>query len=261
MNILFLGDVVGKAGRRAVCQILPHLIHREKLAFVIANCENTAGGAGVDEASCRALWEAGADVLTSGNHIWRLREIDELLERDAIPLLRPANYPAGSPGRGCASFQTPDGCEIVVINLIGRVFMDSVDCPFQEADKLLASTPRAGRVIFVDMHCDATSEKGAMGWFLDGRVSAVVGSHTHVQTADNRVLPGGTAFMSDAGMCGPVDSVIGVRPELAIRRFVSKRPTRFETASGRVVVQGAVVEVDAESGRAAAIRRIQEYVE
>jgi len=260
MNILFLGDVVGKAGRRAVCQILPHLIHREKLAFVIVNCENAAGGAGVDEASCRALWEAGADVLTSGNHIWRHREVEELLDRDGVPLLRPANYPDGSPGRGWASFRTPDGCEIVVVNLIGRVFMDSVDCPFQAVERILGPIERAGRVIFVDMHCDATSEKGAMGWFLDGRVSAVIGSHTHVQTADNRLLPKGTAFMTDAGMCGPIDSVIGVRAELAIRRFVSKRPTRFEPASGRVVVQGAVVEVDAESGRAAEIRRIQEYV-
>jgi metallophosphoesterase (TIGR00282 family) len=261
VNILFLGDVVGKRGRRAVRRLLPGLIHRDEVAFSIVNCENVAGGAGVDEESCRELLDAGADVLTSGNHIWRRREIVDYLDEADSRLLRPANFPAGAPGRGWATFQTPSGCPVAVINLIGRVFMDAVDCPFQTVERILESLSGGARVVFVDMHCDATSEKGAMGWFLDGRVSAVVGSHTHIQTADDRVLPEGTAFLTDAGMCGPVDSVIGVKPALAIRRFRTQMPTRFETASGRTVVQGAVIDVDPDSGRATEIRRIQEYVE
>ncbi len=260
MNLLFLGDVVGKPGRLAVRAILPGLIHREQLDFVIVNCENVAGGAGVEPGTCRELLAAGVDVLTSGNHIWRKKEIVEYIEGERR-LLRPDNFPPGTPGVGYGCFSTPGGVPIGVVNLIGRVFMDPVDCPFQAADRILAQLSAQARVIFVDMHCDATSEKGAMGWFLDGRVTAVVGSHTHVQTADQRLLPGGTAFMTDAGMCGPIDSVIGVKPELAIRRFRTHMPTRFETATGTTVVQGAVVTVDPETGRATAIKRVQEYVD
>ena len=171
------------------------------------------------------------------------------------------NFPDGAPGRGWGRFSTPGGVPVTVINLIGRVFMDAVDCPFRAVDALLARLPGDSPVVFVDMHGEASSEKGAMGWFLDGRVSAVVGSHTHVQTADERVLPQGTAFLSDAGMCGPVHSVIGVKPELAIRRFWTHMPTKFEVASGAVVVQGAVVTVDPDSGRATGIKRLQEYVD
>ena len=261
MNILFFGDVVGKVGRRALQSLLPSLIEREQADFVIANCENVASGAGVNAKSCDELLRAGVDVLTSGNHIWRLREIDEYLDRPQVPLLRPANFPPGAPGRGWDVFTSNSGARVAVVNLIGRVFMATVDCPFQAGDRIVSAARAACPVVIVDMHCDATSEKGAMGWFLDGRVSAVVGSHTHVQTADNRILPQGTGFISDAGMCGPIDSVIGVKPELAIRRFVSQRPTRFETAAGRAVVQGAVIAVDAQSGRATGVTRIQEYVE
>ncbi len=260
MIILFFGDVVGKVGRRALQGILPSLIERERADFVIANCENVANGAGVDAKSCDELLRAGVDVLTSGNHIWRMREIEDYLDRPAVALLRPANFPPGAPGRGWGVFTSNSGARVAVVNLIGRVFMATVDCPFQAGERIVEELRRACPVVFVDMHCDATSEKGAMGWFLDGRVSAVIGSHTHVQTTDNRILPQGTGFLSDAGMCGPVDSVIGVKPELAIRRFVTQRPTRFESASGRAVVQGAVVTVDAESGRATAVERIQEYV-
>jgi metallophosphoesterase (TIGR00282 family) len=260
MNILFLGDIVAKPGRLAVCGLLPRLIHRTQADFVIANCENVAGGAGVDPDSCRVLFDAGVDVCTSGNHIWRKREIVEYLEREPR-LLRPANFPPGAPGAGWRCFRAPDGVEVAVINLIGRVFMDSVDCPFQAADRILGELAGRTPVIFVDMHADATSEKGAMGWHLAGRVSAVVGSHTHVQTADERVLEPGTAFLTDAGMCGPIDSVIGVKRELAIRRFTTHLPTRFEPANGRTVVQGAVVSLDPGSGRATAIARVQEYVD
>src|SRR5262245_3259475 len=260
MNILFLGDIVGKPGRLAVRALLPKLIHRAQARFVVANCENISGGAGVDPDSCRELFDAGVDVCTSGNHIWRNREIVDYIEREPR-LLRPANFPPGTPGAGWGCFRTPDGVEVAVVNLIGRVFMDSVDCPFQAAEAILSGPAGRAPVIFVDMHADATSEKGAMGWHLAGRVSAVVGSHTHVQTADERVLEPGTAFLTDAGMCGPIDSVIGVKKELAIRRFLTHLPTRFEPAGGRVVVQGAVVSIDTDSGRATAITRVQEYVD
>jgi hypothetical protein len=260
MNLLFLGDVVGKPGRLAVRSLLPGLIHREKVDFVVVNCENVSGGAGVDPDSCGQLLEAGADVLTSGNHVWRKKEVVEYLEREPR-LLRPVNFPPGAPGSGWRKYTTSGGTEVTVINLIGRVFMDSVDCPFQAAERILAEIGSSPGVVLVDMHCDATSEKGAMGWFLDGRVSCVVGSHTHVQTADERILPRGTAFLTDAGMCGPIDSVIGVKAELAIRRFVTHLPTKFETATGPTIVQGAVVSVDPSSGRATAIRRVRELFE
>ncbi len=261
MNILFFGDVVGKVGRQAVQRVLPMLIERERADFVVANCENVAGGAGVDAKSCKGLLAAGVDALTSGNHIWRLREIGDYLDLPDVRLMRPANFPGDAPGRGWGVFTSNSGARVGVVNLIGRVFMASVDCPFQAGERIVEELARICPVVLVDMHCDATSEKGAMGWFLDGRVSAVVGSHTHVQTTDQRVLPQGTAFISDVGMCGPIDSVIGVKPELAIRRFVTQRPTRFETASGRAVVQGVVVTVDEATGRASAIERIQEFVE
>ena len=258
MNVLFLGDIVGKPGRQAVCSLVPRLIHREQLAFVIANCENVAGGAGVDTGSVRELLAAGIDVLTSGNHIWRRREIADFIQQEPR-LLRPANFPPGTPGAGWGKYATPGGVPIAVINLIGRVFMDSVDCPFQTIEALLPHARAAATVVFVDMHGEATSEKGAMGCFLDGQVSAVIGSHTHVQTSDDRILPAGTAFQTDAGMCGPVDSVIGVKAELAIRRFRTHMPTKFEVAGGRTVVQGAVIAIDPTTGRATAITRIQEY--
>lgn len=260
MNLLFLGDIVGKPGRLAVRQLLPKLIHRERADFVVANCENVAGGAGVDPDSCRELFDAGADVLTSGNHIWRRKEINEYLDREPR-LLRPANFPPGAPGRGAGTFTTAGGAVVGVVNLIGRVFMDPVDCPFQGGDAIVRELGGKTAVIFVDMHGEASSEKGAMAYHLAGRVSAVVGSHTHVQTADQRVLDAGTAFMTDAGMCGPVDSIIGVRAELALRRFITHLPVRFEPAGGRTVVQGAVIAVDGTSGRATGISRIQEYVD
>jgi metallophosphoesterase (TIGR00282 family) len=258
MKILFLGDVVGKPGRLAIRSILPSLIHHERLDFVVANCENVSGGAGVDPDSCRELLAAGVDVLTSGNHIWRKREIVGYMEQESR-LLRPANFPPGTPGLGYGRFATSSGAAVGVVNLIGRVFMDSVDCPFQAASRILAEMDGVSTIL-VDMHCEATSEKGAMGWFLAGKVSGVVGSHTHVQTADQRVLPGGTAFMTDAGMCGPIDSVIGVKHELAVRRFLSHMPTKFEVATGATLVQGAVITVG-EDGRATDIKRIQERVE
>lgn len=260
MNILFLGDIVGKPGRQAVTQILPRLVDRERIDLAVANCENATDGVGIKPEHVRLLLEAGFHVLTSGNHVWKHRELLPALD-DEPRLLRPANFPPGTPGRGWVHLTTAGGVDVGVLNLIGRTFMESVDCPFQAAEALLPELRRKARVILVDLHCDATSEKGAMGWFLDGQVSAVLGTHTHVQTADERILPGGTAVHTDAGMCGPRDSVIGMKHELAIRRFRSRLPVRFEVASGPVCVQGTIVSVDEGTGRATAIRRVQEVVE
>lgn len=259
MRILFLGDVVGKPGRRAIQRLLPRLISRFNISFVVANCENVADGAGVDVKGVEGLLESGVDVLTSGNHIWRKREARILVDTHDR-LLRPANYPPGTPGRGCGIFQGTDGASVAVINLIGRIFMEPVDCPFQIVEALLEQINDETPVL-VDMHAEASSEKAAMGWFLAGRVSAVVGSHTHVQTADERVLPGGTAYISDAGMCGPLNSVIGSKAEGVIQRFRSRMPVPLEVASGPSVVQGVLIDLDRSTGRSTQIERVQEIVD
>jgi 2',3'-cyclic-nucleotide 2'-phosphodiesterase len=257
MRILFLGDVVGRPARRAIRARLRDLRTQEALDFVIANGENAAGGKGIDVDSAEELFDAGVDVITSGNHIWQHRQIIPYFEREPR-LLRPANFAAECPGAGWVVRAARDGTQVAVLNLIGRVFMGSFDCPFRRADAALKAIAREGRVVVVDMHGEATSEKVAMGWYLDGRVSAVVGSHTHVQTADERVLPGGTAYLTDAGMCGPIDSVIGMRKEEVLQRFRNQMPVRFEVAPGPVILQGAILEIDRLSGRADGIRRFQE---
>jgi metallophosphoesterase (TIGR00282 family) len=259
LKILFLGDVFAKPGRTAVKRFVPKLIVQHGLDLVIANCENSAGGAGVTPESADELLAAEVDLLTSGNHIWAKREIVPYLDAPGCRLLRPANYPEGSPGRGHAAIETRDGRKVGVVNLEGRVFMKTLDDPFRTAARLVDDLRSQGcKVVIVDMHCEATSEKNAMGHFLDGKVSAVVGTHTHIQTADNRVLAGGTAFMTDLGMCGPWDSVIGVRKELAIERFLTQRPIGFEPAKRETWLQGALIEVDQETGKALSIERLQE---
>lgn len=260
MRMMFLGDVVGKPGRRAIARVLPRVREAEALDFVIANGENAAGGVGIDPGSARELFAAGVDVLTTGNHVWAKREIVEYIN-DSDVLLRPANFAPDTPGWGYTVKIGRHSQPVGVINLIGRVFMGLYDCPFRAADLVLENMRERARVIIVDMHAEATSEKVAMGWHLDGRVSAVVGSHTHVQTADERILPGGTAYLTDAGMCGPRDSVIGVKREQVLRRFLTQMPGRFEVAEGAVIVQGALVDVDDATGAAVAIRRFQEVVE
>jgi metallophosphoesterase (TIGR00282 family) len=260
MRLLFFGDVVGRPGRRALVHLLPRLRRQEAVDFVVANCENASGGKGIDPDSAEELFDAGVDVLTSGNHIWRNPAIVAYIAENAR-LLRPANFPAGSPGAGwVVRAARGSGPPVGVLNLIGRVFMEPADCPFRSAlealEVLRAQTP----IIFVDMHGEATSEKVGMGRFLDGKVSAVVGSHTHVQTADETILPGGTAHLTDAGMCGPEDSILGVKTEAVLRRFLTQMPTRFEVASGPVIMQGAYIDVDETSGRATAIRRLRERV-
>jgi 2',3'-cyclic-nucleotide 2'-phosphodiesterase len=260
MRLLFLGDIVGRPGRRAVARVLPRMIAAERIDFVVANCENASGGKGIDPQSAEDLQDAGVDILTSGNHVWQNSSIIPYM-RDNERLLRPHNFPRGVPGRGWA-VRTPRRSEQLtgVLNLIGRVFMAPAECPFVAASEAVEAIRGETNIIFVDMHAEATSEKVGMGRFLDGKVSAVIGSHTHVQTADEGVLSGGTAYLTDAGMCGPKESILGVRSELVIQRFLTQMPVRFEVATGPVIVQGAVVYIDDSSGRATGIQRIQEHV-
>jgi metallophosphoesterase (TIGR00282 family) len=259
VRLLFLGDVFGKPGRLAVKHFVPKLIAAHGVDLVVANSENSAGGAGVTPESADELLACEVDLLTGGNHIWAKRELVPYLDAPGSRQLRPANYPPGSPGRGRAVVATPDGRRLGVVNLEGRVFMKTLDDPFRVVEEELAALRREGvACVLVDMHCEATSEKNAMGHFLDGRVSAVVGTHTHVQTADERVLPGGTAFITDVGMCGPWDSIIGVKKELVLQRFLTQRPVPFEPARREVYLQGVIVEIDDETGLARSITRVQE---
>ncbi|MDD4013023.1 MAG: TIGR00282 family metallophosphoesterase [Candidatus Omnitrophica bacterium] len=256
LKILFIGDIVGKPGRTAVLKILPALRREEKIDLVVANAENAAGGSGITQPIADELFSAGVDVLTSGDHIWKKPEIYPYLE-ETDKVLRPANYPAGAPGKGAVLVKTGDKGDVGVINLLGRVFMDAVDCPFVSAKCEVEKLKKKTNVIVVDFHAEATSEKVAMGYFLDGVVSAVIGTHTHVQTADERILPNGTAYLTDTGMTGPFDSVIGRKKENIIERFVTQRPTRFEVASGDEQMHGVMVEIDQDSGKAVRIERVQ----
>ncbi len=259
MRIAFFGDVVGRPGRRALAMALRVLRRSEPIDFVVANGENAAGGKGIDPGSAEELQDAGVDVVTTGNHVWQHRDIvPYLAENERV--LRPLNFPPGAPGAGWVVRAARDGTPVAVMNLIGRVFMGPADCPFRAADAVLPQIRATTSVIVVDMHGEATSEKVGMGRYLDGRVTAVLGSHTHVQTADEAVLPGGTAVLCDAGMCGPEHSILGVRSDRVLERFVRQMPVRFEVASGPVLVHGALVDVDAATGRATAIRRVRERV-
>jgi metallophosphoesterase (TIGR00282 family) len=257
MRILFIGDIVGRPGRQAVTEELPALVAGYAPELVVANAENAAAGFGITPALVDELLAAGIDLLTSGNHIWDRKEILPFFEAGAADrrLLRPANYP-GAPGTGLWLGQARGGIPCAVLNLQGRVFMPDIDCPFRTADRLLASLPADVKVILVDMHAETTSEKQAMGYYLDGRVSAVLGTHTHVPTADERLLPGGTAYLTDVGMTGPYAGIIGNEKEGVLRRFLTALPTRFEVAEGDVRLCGAVVEVDEATGRARRIERL-----
>jgi len=257
MRVLILGDVVGRPGRRAVRELVQPYVNKEGIDLVIANAENAAGGMGVDVKSAEELLSAGAHVLTSGNHIWKKKEIYSYLNGEPR-LLRPANFPEGAPGVGWYKWRNDRALSALIINLQGRVFMPNhVDDPFRCVDRILREHGQHTPVVIVDMHAEATSEKNAMGWYLDGRASAVFGTHTHIQTADERILPGGTAFITDVGMCGPFDSIIGIERELVIEGFLSQLPRKFEVAEANVVLQGVVVDVDEKSGRARDIRRLR----
>src|SRR5437016_826396 len=255
MNILMVGDVYGEPGRQAVAKLLPRLRQEHAIDFAVVNVENAAGGFGVTAPIARQILEAGADVMTSGNHIWDKREIVEYITKENL-LLRPANFPTGTPGVGHVTVKCGPH-KVAVLNLMGRVFMLPIDCPFRKADELVPELRKDTPIIIVDMHAEATSESQAMGWHLDGRVSAVVGTHRHVQTADERVLPKGTAYITDLGMTGPTDSVIGVDKELALQRFLSQMPNRFEPAKGPVALHGVVIRIDPDSGRGLSIERLR----
>lgn len=248
IRILALGDIVGKPGRRALAGRLEAIIEECNAHFVIANGENASGGLGITPAVADELLQLPIDVLTSGNHIWKHKEINSYLDNQDR-LLRPANFPASAPGKGAGVFTATDGTTLGVINLQGLLFMTSLDCPFQSVDRQLEEMRDRARLTLVDFHAEATSEKRAMGHYLDGRVTAVFGTHTHIPTADAEVLPGGTGYISDLGMCGPTDSVIGIRKEQAIARFTSKLPSPFQVASGRVQIQGALITAAVDSGK------------
>ncbi len=256
MRILFIGDIVGSPGRTIAENVLSGFREQEKIDAVIANGENAAGGSGLTPRIADSLFNSGVDVLTSGDHIWKKKEIYEYLDT-TNKVVRPANYPDGAPGKGSTVVDIGDAGKFGVINLVGRVFMDAVDCPFarvrQEVEKLRQETP----IIIVDIHAEATSEKVAMGWYLDGIVSAVIGTHTHIQTADEKILPQGTAYITDCGMTGPYDSVIGRKKEQILTRFVTQLPTRFEMASEGVEMHGVIVDVDDKTGKARSIKRVQ----
>jgi hypothetical protein len=260
MRILFIGDVVGEPGRRVIKKLVPRLRQERELDFVIANGENVAGGSGITPALAEELFSSGVDVLTSGDHIWKRKEILDKLNTDKR-ILRPANYPKDTPGFGATVVKSESGVDVGVINLVGRVFMQAVECPFRVAKEEVDRLKTRTNVIIVDMHAEATSEKIALGWYLDGLASAIVGTHTHVQTADEKILPNGTAFISDVGMTGPFDGVIGRKKEQILMRFLTQLPAKFEMAEGDVQLHGVIVDVDEKSGKARSIERIQEKLE
>ncbi len=254
MRFLFLGDVVGRPGRVAVQDRLPGLRERWQLDCGVINGENAAGGFGITEAICDELLAAGADAVTLGNHSWDQREALVFIARQDR-LVRPANYPAGTPGRGAAVIEARNGARVLVVNVMGRIFMDALDDPFAAVERELSACPlgEVADAVIVDVHAEATSEKQAMGHFLDGRASLVVGTHTHVPTADTRILPAGTAYQSDAGMCGDYDSVLGMQKDEPIRRFLQKTPgARLESASGQGALSGIAVDIDDATGLARA---------
>jgi metallophosphoesterase (TIGR00282 family) len=255
MKIMMLGDVFGEPGRAALETCLPRLKEEHRVDFTVVNVENAAAGFGVTPEIARGLLDLGVDVMTSGNHIWDRKEILAYIAKENL-LLRPANFPPGTPGVGHVTVKAGPH-RVAVLNLMGRVFMSPIDCPFQKADEIIPELRKETPIILVDMHAEATSESVAMGWYLDGRVSAVAGTHRHVQTADERILPGGTAYITDLGMTGPIDSVIGVDKDLILRRFLTQMPIRFEPAKGPAAVCGVVITVDPESGRASEIRRLR----
>lgn len=255
MNILFVGDVVGSPGREMVNEYLPKLKTHYRAHVTIVNGENSAGGRGITGAIYKQLLEAGANAVTLGNHAWDNRDIFECIA-DAKYMTRPGNFPEGAPGTGLVFLRVND-VEVAIINLQGRTFMPPLDCPFKKADDLVKQAKERTNIIFVDFHAEATSEKQAMGWFLDGQVTAVVGTHTHVQTADARVLPAGTAYLTDVGMTGPYDEILGMGKEAVISRFITSLPTRFEVPKkGRKQLNGCFIQIDKDTGKAKSIERI-----
>jgi len=269
-RVLFIGDVIGRPGRVAVGITLPELKEQYKPQLIIANGENLAGGLGITRETAEELFSYGIDILTTGNHVWDRKEILEYIDLDNR-ILRPANYPEGVPGKGHIVFDARNDSEALhsgnstqyrvgVFNLSGRIFMDPLDDPFVAAKGIVPKLREEANIIILDFHAEATSEKIAMGWYLDGEVSAVIGTHTHVQTADETILPNHTAYITDVGMTGPIDSVIGVKKDLIIHRFLTQMPTRFDVAKGDVILAGVIVDIDPVTGRAISIERLRKIV-
>jgi len=259
MKILFIGDIVGAPGREAIKKLLPGLIKEYWLDFVIANAENAAGGSGITPKVAEELFGYGINVLTSGDHIWKKRDIFEIINQEER-ILRPLNFPSGAPGRGFNTYKTKDGRKVGVVNVNGRVFMDALECPFKTTILAQEELSKETNIIIVDIHAEATSEKIALGWYLDGKVSAILGTHTHIQTADEKILPKGSAYLTDAGMTGPYDSVIGRKIEDVLERFLTSIPVRFEVAQENIQLHGAVLDIDEKTGKAKSILRIQKKV-
>jgi len=256
MKILFIGDIVGAPGRKAVKELLPQLKKEHGFDFVIANAENASGGSGITLKVAEELFSCSVDVLTSGDHIWKKREIFEFIDKEDR-ILRPINFPDNAPGRGSGVFKTTKGLKVGVINVNGRVFMEALDSPFKTVMSACQELSKETKIIIVDIHAEATSEKVALGWYLDGRVSAVLGTHTHIQTADERILPNGTVYLTDVGMTGPYDSVIGRRIEDVLEKFITSVPRRFEVAEGNIQLHAVLVDIDETTGKAKGALRIQ----
>ncbi len=257
VKIIFISDIIGKPGRLALRGLLPDLVYEYGPDLIVANAENAAGGFGITAEIYDELKDLDIDIITSGNHIWDRKDLVPCLE-ERFDILRPGNYPQGVAGRGTALITSPSGVKIGIVNLAGRVFMNNtIDCPFRVGRELVEELRKDTRVIFMDMHAETTSEKAAMGWHFDGLVSAVIGTHTHVQTSDERILPKGTAFLTDAGMTGPMDSIIGMRKEKVMERFLTSMPVRLEVAKGDVELQGVYLAIDTEDGHALEIKRIK----
>jgi metallophosphoesterase (TIGR00282 family) len=256
MKILFIGDIVGKAGRMALRGVLEEVVNDYQIEFTIANGENAAGGMGITPSIALEMLDQGVDVLTSGNHIWAKKEILPFLNEERR-ILRPANYPAQVPGRGAGVYESVKGEKVGILNLEGRVFMRHLDCPFRVGEKEIETLRKETNLIIVDFHAEATSEKMAMGWFLDGKVSTVLGTHTHVQTSDERILNEGTAYITDVGMTGPLNSVIGIRKQVALDRLLTQIPWKFDVATEEIELQGVMVDIDSKTGKSKTIQRIR----
>ena len=255
MKIIFIGDIIGKAGRKVIQKLLPEIIGDFQIDFCLANAENAAGGFGITSKIVRQLFQENIDVLTSGNHIWDNKDIFTVISTEKR-LLRPANYPK-APGLSSMVYTAKNGEKVGVLNLSGRIYMPPLDCPFQIAEAKVPELQRECNIIIVDFHAEATSEKIAMGWYLDGEVSAVIGTHTHVQTADETILPNGTAYITDVGMTGPFDSVIGIEKEIVIKKFFTQMPHKFNVAKKDLRLNGAVIDIESNTGRAKDIQRVQ----
>lgn len=258
MKVLFIGDIFGNPGRKAVKEIVPALRREKGIDICIANAENSAAGSGITYVIAQEIYKSGVDVITMGNHTWSKKEILNFIDNDS-KIIRPANYASGLPGQGSAIIDTPAG-KIGIISLIGRVYMEPADCPFRIADAEIEKVKQHTKTIFVDFHAEATSEKCALAWYLDGRVSAVVGTHTHVQTSDERILPCGTSFITDVGMTGPYEGIIGVEKDLIIDKFIKGMPVKFDVASGEVQFNAVIIEFEDKKGRTVSIERINRKI-